>query len=265
MQRILRLAVQAALLALAAGFAGQAGAAPAIRVLDTFPAGDAVTLAPNQTFYVRLAYETDEPVQIWVRPWFEGREVRAGSNPSPVYTGNGEALGWFFLMDGADAVDELRVTAGDGTEAGTALVLRHPVRIRAGRAAAAGAEPGWVGQLRGEHERLQREAYEQRMNTPVSAGDTAFAAAFMLAVLALGVGGIAAPLWAIRRWHGRWRLAAAAPLAVMALVVLRILVDTARDPTSHNLWPFEILQASVLSLLVVGVLLAARKLTATAG
>ena len=264
MLRISRLAVPALLLALVAGFGGQAGAAPAIRVLDTFPAGDTVTLAPNQTYYVRLAYETDEPVQIWVRPWFEGREVRAGSNPSPVYTGSGEALGWFFLMDGAGAVDELRVTAGDGTEAGTAVVLRHPVRIRAGRAAEAGGEPGWVGQLRGEHERLQRQAYEQRMNTPVSAGDTAFAAAFMLAVLALGLGGIAAPLWAMRRWHGRWRLAAAAPLAVVAFVVLRILVDTARDPTSHNLWPFEILQAGILSLLVVGVLLAARKLTAAA-
>jgi hypothetical protein len=31
------------------------------------------------------------------------------------------------------------------------------------------------------------------------------------------------------------------------------------DPTSHNLWPFEILQVGVLSLVAIGVLLAARK------
>ena len=27
----------------------------------------------------------------------------------------------------------------------------------------------------------------------------------------------------------------------MSFVVLRIIIDTARDPTSHNLWPFEII------------------------
>jgi hypothetical protein len=46
---------------------------------------------------------------------------------------------------------------------------------------------------------------------------------------------------------------------MVGFVVLRILFDTAGDPTSHNLWPFEILQVGVLSLGVVGVLLAARR------
>lgn len=47
---------------------------------------------------------------------------------------------------------------------------------------------------------------------------------------------LAAPgLW---RWRGGWRIAAA-PAMVMSFVVLRIVVDTARDPTSRNLWPFE--------------------------
>jgi hypothetical protein len=33
----------------------------------------------------------------------------------------------------------------------------------------------------------------------------------------------------------------------MAFVALRIMVDGARDPTSHNRWPFEILQAGAQS------------------
>jgi len=47
-------------------------------------------------------------------------------------------------------------------------------------------------------------------------------------------------VWGLWRWRGGWRLFAAVPAAVMAFVVLRIVIDTTRDPTSHNLWPFEI-------------------------
>lgn len=48
---------------------------------------------------------------------------------------------------------------------------------------------------------------------------------------------------------------------MMTFVVLRIMFGVARDPTSHNLWPFEILQAGALSVVVMAVLLVARKLS----
>ena len=32
-----------------------------------------------------------------------------------------------------------------------------------------------------------------------------------------------------------------------------------RDPTSHNLWPFEILQASVVGLVLIGVMMLGRR------
>jgi hypothetical protein len=83
----------------------------------------------------------------------------------------------------------------------------------------------------------------------------------MLVVLALGIGGIALPILAVRRWQGNWRLAAAVPALFVGFVVLRIVLGTALDPTSHNLWPFEILQASVLSLVLVGVLAVGRRIT----
>jgi hypothetical protein len=219
-----------------------------------------VTLGENQTFFLRLGYATDVPVKIWARPFFQGREVAAGSNPSRTYTGSGETLGWFFFMAPGERVDEIRITAGDGSNAGTQLVATHSVRITGSdRPAASTSEPGWLAALRQEDERLQREEFEQRMNTPSGAGGTLILGGFMLLVAALGIAGIAAPLWAVRRWRGGWRVAAAVPALMVGFVVLRILLGTAGDSTSHNLWPFEILQVAVLSLVVVGVLLAARR------
>ncbi len=45
----------------------------------------------------------------------------------------------------------------------------------------------------------------------------------------------------------------------MAFVVLRIIVDTVRDPTSHNLWPFEILICGAGCVAVVAVLAIAKR------
>jgi hypothetical protein len=241
-------------------FAGGAHAGTEVRVLATHPAGNPVTLARNQTFFVHIGYTTDEPVSIWARPFFRGREVTAGSNPSRSHTGSGETLGWFFFMEPGKQVDEIRITAGDGTDAGTHLIATHPVRITGSdRPAASTSEPDWLATLRQREERLQREDFEKRASTPLSAGETLLFGGFMLAVAALGIGGVAAPLWAIRRWRGGWRVAAAVPAVMMGFVVLRIIFDTGGDPTSHNLWPFEILQVGVLGLVVIGVLLAARK------
>jgi hypothetical protein len=239
---------------------GVARAETEVRVLSTHPAGDPVTLGKNQTFFLRLGYTTGEPVQIWARPFFEGREVAAGSNPSRSYTGSGEALGWFFFMQPGLQVDEVRITAGDGSNAGTRLVATHRIRIAGSdRPAASASEPGWLASLRQEDERLQQEEFEKRMSTPASAGDTIVLGGFMLAVAATGILGLAAPVWAMRRWRGGWRIAAAVPAAMAGFVVLRIVFGTAADPSSHNLWPFEILQVGVLSLVVIGVLLGARR------
>jgi hypothetical protein len=77
---------------------------------------------------------------------------------------------------------------------------------------------------------------------------------FMLGVLGLLVVGAGAPLWGVWKWRGGWRIAAAVPALMMAFVIGRIVVDTARDPTSHNLWPFEILIWGGASAVVMGVL-----------
>ena len=235
-----------------------------VEVLATAPASRTVTLGNGQAFYVRIGYATDTPVRIWARPYFEGREVNAGSHPSRLHEGEGEALAWFFFLgEPGQQIDEIRISAGDGSASGTRELVRLPMRITAGaHTAPAAAEPAWLARLKAEDERLQREDYERRMSEPLSAGDRLFGAGFMLAVLAIGVGGIALPLRAMRRWSGGWRLAAVLPVVWVGFVVLRIVLGTALDPTSHNLWPFEILQASVLSLVLIGALALARRLVA---
>ncbi len=74
------------------------------------------------------------------------------------------------------------------------------------------------------------------------------------------IGGIALPLRSARRWSGGWRIAAFAPLGLMGFVILRIVIDTAIDPTSHNLWPFEILIFGAVALLIVFALKIARRI-----
>lgn len=67
-----------------------------VQVLETWPAGDAVTLGKGQNFYLHLGYASDQPVRIWARPYFQGKPASAGSNSSRTYpAGSGEALGWF--------------------------------------------------------------------------------------------------------------------------------------------------------------------------
>ncbi|HET6546345.1 MAG TPA: hypothetical protein VFG55_06315 [Rhodanobacteraceae bacterium] len=242
--------------------AGNAHAVTTVEVLATDPPGEVVTLGRNQNFYLHLGYTTDQPVQIWAHPYFHGKQAAAGTNPSRVYTGSGEALGWFFLMQPGDRIDEVRIVAGDGSYPGTHLVATYPVTVIAGdRPEGAHDSPAWVVELRKQDQAAQQAAYEKRMNTPVTVGDTVLFVGFMLVMLGLGVFGFAAPAWGLWRWRGGWRMAAAVPAVMMAFVVLRLFVETAADPSSHNLWPFEILQVGALSVVIMVALLIARKFT----
>ena len=72
---------------------------------------------------------------------------------------------------------------------------------------------------------------------------------------------IGIPLWAAWAWHGRWRIAALPALIVLGIAALRILIDTKRDPTSHNLWPLEILAWNLPCLLYLGVVWLLRRRT----
>ncbi len=248
-----------AFLIIAVAGGNNAYASAQIEVLDTYPAGSDVTLNRNQTFYVHLRYSTDHPIHIWVRPYFHGQPARAGTNGSFTYTDSGEALGWFFMISNMGEVDEIRVETDELTSDGS-TVLTYPVHVVGSeRDGPSEAQPEWVTRLRAKETEQQQQAYQSYMNQPVSMFGSLLFDLFMLAMLALGAGGFVLPIVALFRWRGGWRLAAAVPLALMGFVVLRLIVDVQRDPTSHNLWPFEIVMAGGLSFAVMRVLKSMRK------
>jgi len=239
---------------------GPVFATTTVEVLDTFPSGDTVTLNRNENFYIRLHYSTDSPVQIWARPYFRGELVKAGSNGSFRYTDSGEALAWFFLQSDAGAVDEIRIMVGDGSGPGTAIALSYPVHVEgSGMQGNVEGEPQWLTSLMARDAAQQREAYEARLKTPTSAGESAGIVALVWGMLALGAFGLIMPLRAMWRWRGGWRMAAAVPAALMGFVVLRLIIATTIDPTSHNLWPFEMLMSGVISVLIMVSLTVMRK------
>jgi hypothetical protein len=81
---------------------------------------------------------------------------------------------------------------------------------------------------------------------------------FMTAVLIFFGGFLAFQVFALVTWRGGWRFVAVLPGLALGLVVARIVIDTHRDPTAHNLWPFEILIWSGLGVVVLGILQIAR-------
>ncbi len=76
----------------------------------------------------------------------------------------------------------------------------------------------------------------------------------LIIIVSIAVVVLGPQIWAIRAWRGVWRWLAAAPLLLAGADLVLILVSTAIDPTSHNLWPLELLFIAALGLPVVGVL-----------
>jgi len=236
-----------------------AAAAPTVQVLETWPPGEAVTLADGERFHLRLRYDSEQPIRIWARPYFRGEEVAAGSNPSPPYpAGSGEAIGWFFFLEPGAQVDEVRISAGDGGLATPVVASWHGQVVAGRRGAATAAPPAWVGALKAEATVLMEAAARERAKQPMGIGATLLVSAFFLLFPLLGLLALLAPFWGVWRWRGGWRVAAAVPAAVMAFVVLRIVVGVLRDPSSHNLWPFEILMTGSACLGVMVLLGVAR-------
>lgn len=62
------------------------------------------------------------------------------------------------------------------------------------------------------------------------------------------------------RWQGGWRVAGLLPLAGWAIWTIVFAIDVTRDPTSHNLLPFEILAGVALALGWLGTVALGRRL-----
>lgn len=81
-------------------------------------------------------------------------------------------------------------------------------------------------------------------------------------LVGLPVGYVAAQTLALRRWRGGWRLAAGLPLPPWLVWAALLARDLTADPTSHNLFPFEILIGAAAALTYLAALAGARRLAA---
>jgi len=230
------------------------------RVAATDPPATA-TLGRDQPFYVRIQFDADEPTAFWTYAYAGGKRIEKGwkSNASAKWSGAGYALGWI-SFDAPAEVDEIRIVAGGGKPYVQREVARYPVALRWTAGPAAEASAPWVPEL----QRATAAAWEAERRTARAnrgVGDTLFGLFVMPLFVALVLACVGAPVWALWKWRGGWRLAAVAPFAVMAFVIGRIVIDTARDPTSHNLWPFEILYSGAAGLALIAVLALVRRFT----
>jgi hypothetical protein len=228
------------------------------RIVETQPA-ETANLGRQESFWVRIEYNSDEPISLWARPYLNGAQVqKVFSNGSSRYTGSGEALGWFALTAPGE-VDEVRIVAGGGHPYREWELARKAVQLTWTNVIPSGAAPTpWVADLLAAEKVRQMEEAKQRASEPTSAGQVVFFSGFMLMVFALLAAGLIVPLWSVWKWRGAWRLAALVPVAIMLLVTLRIIVGIAHDSTSHNLWPFEILEFGIPALAITGALALAR-------
>lgn len=77
-------------------------------------------------------------------------------------------------------------------------------------------------------------------------GQVSLPSALMTPALAVVV--VAAFLARIGRTASFWRVVFVVGSAVPAAVFMRVVRDTTQDPTSHNLWPFEVIIALMVGL-----------------
>lgn len=80
----------------------------------------------------------------------------------------------------------------------------------------------------------------------------------MAGILGFAVAYLAAQACCVSRWSGSWRLAAGLPLLGWAVWGGTFARDVSNDPTSHNLFPFEIMTGATVALVYLGVLTVAR-------
>ncbi len=73
-----------------------------------------------------------------------------------------------------------------------------------------------------------------------------------LVLTGFGLGVIGATAYSLRNWAGSWRWLAVAPLLYVVACVLKLVMEVRADPTSHNLWPFEMLGTLAIASALLG-------------
>ena len=78
------------------------------------------------------------------------------------------------------------------------------------------------------------------------------ATVLMLVLVGLALGFLSAIGYALWHWIGGWRWLAVVPLLYVIVSATRLILEVSADPTSHNLWPFEMIVTIVFASALLG-------------
>jgi hypothetical protein len=222
-------------------------------------------LAGGQNLYVRVAYESGEPLRFQAAGYHRGQKhASLAMNPSPAYpAGKGEAVVWLFGQPGA-RIDEVRVRVCD---ANWKQLSEVPVKVAAEWHAGVPPAPEapWARELTAAQQQAVSSAMKQEPVATTLFDKIWFALAAVLVPLAfLCVPGY--PIlqaWTLWKLRGPSRLLSALPLSFMLPVYAFCLYALSQD---SNLWPLYAIFASPVAFIITLVifLVARRKARAAA-
>jgi hypothetical protein len=233
-----------------------------LTILDTDP-GLTARLHYQEPFYLRFKVESSAPVHVAAEAYCRGQEVPVATLAERVLPAGGgtDATLIFHWPEQPTPVDEIRLTVRRSGEKQPETSFSIPVSLTwdAKPIAAQRSLPEWV---RGFELQRQQElaadpeyqAFKKRAAVP-GGGRMAkrMAGLFGFATLLLGLAATALSVYLMWKWRGWYRLLSAVPLAMLAYVIRRMIVEGRIDPTAHNLWPFELLGWVAASLALLGV------------
>lgn len=217
-----------------------------LKLLDMDPRNPA-KLHAGDALYVRIAYESNLPLKIEVVPYHKDflTEAMTLNDPTVLPAGKGETIA-AFGFGGADQVDEVRVFAIVQGEKHASATVKQPVDFSWDeKVGPEHPKADWVLRLMAEQDK-HREALKQKQDaTPPDTKDTYYIIGIP-SIPATLIFCILWPLWGIRRWRGKWRWLAAAPLALAVLKGIFTLRDLSVDPNSAELLPVEYFLLAVI-------------------
>ena len=207
-------------------------ALPEVRVVDTDPPRGQ-NLSRNWPLYVHLRYQSEAPLRVQVKGFFQGIEVKNGVswNPSPAYpAGTGEAIAWIAFAKPTH-LDELRVEVSD---AGWNDLLEVKMPMNVAWTALASQRPDraeWVPRLSDAQQKVTQGDMAKIGNNPLG---------YLLGTLTM----LSVPGYFVLQivfglaWSGRWRIVALVPLVVMLPAMGHAAFALS---AGSNIWPIVVI------------------------
>jgi hypothetical protein len=231
---------------------------PVVRVTGITPDSGS-TLARGQNVYVRVAYESDQPLRFQAAGYFEGsRHDKLAMNPSAVHpAGSGEALVWVFAHDDT-RIDEIHVRVCDaGWKELFAVPASAAVEWRAGAPDA--PEAPWAAELAAAQQRAVSQAIEAEPGESTVLGKLWSVIVTLLVPLAF----LSLPAYPLFQFYALWKLRGTARLlSALPLVFMLPIYGYSFFALSKgsNLWPlFAIFASPVALIVVIVVMIVARR------